>query len=441
MFIATTRLIPLHNSQGRKVSSTIARIIDYMENPAKTDDGRLISRYECDSRIADAEFALAHRIYQTKSGREPKKNDVIAYQIRQSFKPGEITPEEANRLGYELAMRFTKGQHSFIVCTHIDRQHLHNHIIFNSVNLEYNRKFCNFWGSTKAIRRLSDTICIENGYSVIDEPKNRWGLSYNKWQEQQGIVQTPTQKDVLRQAIDKALTQQPADFDELLKLLEQVGIEVSKRGKNWRLKAAGWKQFARLDRLGDGYSEAELRAVIASKKMPQSQDKINLLVDIQQKLAEGKGGGYAKWATVFNLKQLAKTYNYLNENNLLSYDELVARTATATQKYDELSCTIKAAESRMAEIAVLKTHESALLLHRAAKKAFDDLGLKKLPTVKSLQTEYAQLLNEKKAAYGDYRQAREEMKQLLTVKANVDNLLEVSDSKEKNVQREVETNR
>ena len=161
---------------------------------------------------------------------------------------------------------------------------------------------------------------------------------------------------MLRQAIDKALTQQPADFDELLKLLEQVGIEVSKRGKNWRLKAAGWKQFARLDRLGDGYSEAELRAVIASKKMPQSQDKINLLVDIQQKLAEGKGGGYAKWATVFNLKQLAKTYNYLNENNLLSYDELVARTATATQKYDELSCTIKAAESRMAEIAVLKTH-------------------------------------------------------------------------------------
>ena len=150
-----------------------------MENPKKTDNGRLISCYECDSRIADAEFAYSKKIYQTKSGREPKKNDVIAYQIRQSFKPGEIRPEEANRLGYELAMRFTKGQHAFIVCTHIDKAHCHSHIIFNSVNLDCTRKFRDFLGSGKAIGRLSDTICIENGYSVIAEPKKYQGLSYD----------------------------------------------------------------------------------------------------------------------------------------------------------------------------------------------------------------------------------------------------------------------
>jgi len=462
MFIATTRLIPLHIGKGRKAGTAISQIIDYVENPEKTDNGRLISSYECDSRIADAEFAFSKRLYLTKSGREPKQNDVIAYQIRQSFKPGEITPEEANRLGYELAMRFTKGQHAFIVCTHTDRKHLHNHIILNSVNLECNRKFCNFWGSTKAVRRLSDTICIENGYSVIVEPKKRWGLSYNKWQEQQGIEDKPTHRDVLRQAVDRALQQRPADFSELLQLLERDGIEVSQRGKSWRLKAAGWQKFARLDRLGEGYSEAELRAVLSGVGKPKAKEKINLLVDIQRKLAEGKGGGYAKWASVFNLKQLAKTYNYLNENNLLSYDELAAKTAAATQKYDDLSGRIKVAEGRMAEIAVLKTHiinyhktrevyaaykksgyakkfaaehESALLLHKAAKKAFDDLGLRKLPTVKSLQAEYSRLLTEKKAAYGEYRRAREEMKQLLTVKANVDNLLEIDGSKEKNMQR------
>ena len=158
MFIATTRLIPLHIGKGRKAGTAISQIIDYMENPEKTDNGRLISSYECDSRIADAEFAYAKRIYQTKSGRDVKSNDIIAYQIRQPFKPGEITPEEVNRLGYELAMRFTKGQHVFIVCTHIDRYHLHNHIIFNSINLEYNREFCNFWGNSKAISRLSDTF-------------------------------------------------------------------------------------------------------------------------------------------------------------------------------------------------------------------------------------------------------------------------------------------
>ncbi len=441
-----------------------------MENPEKTDNGKLISSYKCDSRLADAEFALAQRIYQTKSGREQKENDVIAYQIRQSFKPGEITPEEANRLGYELGMRFTKGQHAFVVCTHIDRRHIHNHIILNSVSLDCTKKFRDFLGSGKAVRRLSDTICIENGYSVIEEPKHRRGLSYNRWQEQQGIVDKASHRDVLRQAIDKALFQKPADFETLLELLQAYNIEIDKRGKSWRLKAAGWKQYARLDSLGDGYSEAELKIALTSAKAPKPKEKINLLIDIQAKLAEGKGGGYSRWAGVFNLKQMAKTYNYLNENNLLSYEELAAKTAAASQRFEELSSRIKSAEKRMAEIAVLKTHiinyaktrevyvayrkagyskkfaaehESALLLHKAAKQFFDEAGLKKLPTVKSLQAEYSQLLREKKAAYGEYRQVREEMKEFLTVKANVDNLLEIEDgrNKEKTTQREPEASR
>ncbi len=450
------------------MSSSLRKIIGYMENPAKTDNGNLISYYECDANMVDAEFSLAQKIYQTKSGREARKNDVIAYQIRQAFKPGEITPEEANRLGYELAMRFTKGQHAFIVCTHIDKAHCHSHIIINSVTLDCTKKFRDFLGSGKAVGRLSDTICIENGYSVIAEPKKYQGLSYNKWQEKQGIANKPSHRDMLRQAIDTALHKQPTNFSDLLELLKQSGIEVRQRGKNWRLKAAGWQNFARLDRLGDGYSEAELKAFLTSDRMNKPKEKINLLVDIQQKIAEGKGVGYSRWASVFNLKQLAKTYNYLNENNLLSYDELAFRTATATQKYDELSGTIKAAESRMADIAELKTHiinyhktrdifaaykksgyskrfaaehESALLLHRTAKKYFDSLGLKKLPAVKNLQVEYAKLLAEKKAAYSEYRQVKKDKQELLTVKMNVDNLLEVSDGNEKNMQRQVETER
>ena len=467
-YIATTRFIPLHAGKGRKSGKAIAAIIDYVENPKKTDNGKLISSYECDSRLADAEFALSQRIYQTKSGREQKENDVIAYQIRQSFKPGEITPEEANRLGYELGMRFTKGKHAFIVCTHIDRRHIHNHIIFNSVSLDCTKKFRDFLGSGKAIRRLSDTICIENGYSVIEEPKRRRGLSYNRWQEQQGIENKLSHRDVLRQAINKALSQKPADFETLLELLQADNIEIDKRGKNWRLKAVGWKQFARLDSLGEGYSEAELKIALTSAKAPEPKEKINLLVDIQAKLAEGKGGGYSRWASVFNLKQMAKTYNYLNENDLLSYEELALKTAAASERFNELSERIKTAEKRMAEIAVLKTHiinyaktretyvayrkagyskkfaaehESALLLHKAAKQFFDEAGLKKLPTVKSLQAEYSQLLTDKKAAYGEYRQVREEMKELLTVKANVDSLLEVDANKEKTTQREPEVNR
>ena len=448
--------MPLHTGKGRSVGTAINDILDYVENPEKTDGGRLISSYQCDSRIADAEFLFSKRQYQAKTGRHRGADDVLAYQIRQSFVPGEITPEEANRLGRELAMRFTKGKHAFVVCTHVDKAHIHNHIIFNSTSLDCSRKFRNFWGSTKAVRRLNDTICVENGYSIVENPRPH-GKSYNKWLGEKPLCQ----RDQLRMAIDAALEKSPADLEALLALLREMGIEVSPRGKSIRLKAPGGKKFIRLDAdsMGEGYSVDALLEVLSgerthvpgTKKARQpNPSKVNLLVDIQAKLQAGKGAGYARWASVFNLKQMAHTLNYLTEHGLLEYAVLAARTNEATARCNGLLDQIKAAEQRMAEIAVLKSHiisysktrdvyvayrkagyskafraehESEILLHQAAKKYFDGLGLKKLPTVKSLQAEYAALLAEKKSAYADYRKARDEMRELLTVKANVDRLM------------------
>ncbi len=454
--MATTRIMPLHIGKGRTVGKAIQDIIDYVENPEKTDGGRLISSYQCDSRIADAEFLFAKRQYLARTGRKRGADDVIAYTIRQSFVPGEITPEEANRLGYELARRFTKGKHAFIVCTHVDKAHIHNHIIWNSTTLDHSRKFRDFLGSGRAVRRLNDTICVQNGYSIVENPK-RQGKSYNKWLGSK----PPCHRDRLRMAIDATLAQKPANLDALLQLLRNAGIEVSPRGKSIRLKAPGGKQFVRLDgdSMGADYSIPSLLAVLAGEKQhtPLSKNirradpsKVNLLVDIQAKLQAGKGAGYARWAKTFNLKQMAQTLNYLTEHGLLDYVDLAAKADEATGRYHELSATIKAAEQRMAEIAVLKTHiinyaktrevyvayrkagyskkfkaehESDILLHQAAKKFFDESGLKKLPTVRSLQAEYAALLAEKKAAYADFRKAREDMKELLTVRANVQKLM------------------
>ena len=213
--------MPLHTGKNRTISKAISDIIDYVENPQKTDNGRLITSYQCDSRTAGAEFLLSKRQYLTKTGRRRGADDVIAYTIRQSFVPGEITPEEANRLGCELARRFTKGNHAFIVCTHIDKGHIHNHIIWNSTTLDCTKKFRNFWGSTEAVRRLSDSICIENGYSIVENPKRR-GKSYNQWLGSK----PPCHRDQLRIAIDAALAQKPADLEELLKLIQKAGIEV-----------------------------------------------------------------------------------------------------------------------------------------------------------------------------------------------------------------------
>ena len=453
--MATTRIIPLHVGKGRTESRAISDIIDYVANPQKTDGGKLITGFACDSRVADAEFMLAKRQYIAATGRVRGKDDVIAYHVRQSFAPGEITPEEANRLGVEFAKRFTKGKHAFVVCTHIDKAHTHNHIIWSSVTLDCDRKFRNFWGSTKAVRRLSDTICIENGYSIVADPK-RHGKSYNKWLGEQA---KPSHRELLRAVIDDALAKKPADLDALLKLLRESGCEVTMRGKAYRLKLPGWDKVARLDSLGTGYTLEDLLAVLAGQKehtprqKPVKQadpPKVNLLVDIQAKLQAGKGAGYARWAKVFNLKQMAQTLNYLSEHGLLDYADLETKTAEATARYNALSDQIKAAEKRMAEIAVLRTHivnyaktretyvayrkagyskkfrqehEEEILLHQAAKEAFNELNVKKLPTIKELQTEYAQLLADKKKAYGEYRQARATMRELLTVKNNVDRVL------------------
>ena len=252
-----------------------------------------------------------------------------------------------------------------------------------------------------------------------------------------------------------------ADFEELLKLLQEYGCEVSKRGKSYRLKLSGWEKAARMDSLGEGYGLEDLRAVLLGKKahtprkktVTQAEPpKVNLLVDIQAKLQAGKGAGYARWAKVFNLKQMAQTMNYLSENNLLEYAVLEEKAAAATAHHNDLSAQIKAAEKRMAEIAVLRTHivnyaktrevyvayrkagyskkfreehEEEILLHQAAKNAFDEMGVKKLPKVKELQTEYAKLLEEKKKTYAEYRRSREEMRELLTAKANVDRVLKM----------------
>ena len=461
--MATTRLMPLHTGKGRTVGQAISDILDYSKNPQKTDNGRLITSWQCDSRIADAEFLFTKNQYIQKTGRVRGEDDVIAYHLRQSFVPGEITPEEANRLGCELAKRFTNGKHAYIVCTHIDKEHIHNHVIWNSTAIDQTRKFRNFWGSTRAVRRLNDTICIENGYSIVENPK-RHGKSYNKWL---GEKKKPSHRERICAAIDDALAQKPESFDALLELLRQAGYEI--KGKKVPSLLGGEQQKSiRMDTLGAGYTPEDLRAVISGEKehtprkrrtetaAPEKRGG-NLLVDIQAKLQEGKGAGYARWATLFNLKQMAQTVAYLQDHQLLDYSVLSEKAAAASTQFNELSAKIKTAEARMAEIAVMRTHiinyaktrdtyvayrkagyskkflaehEADITLHKAAKKHFDELGIQKLPTVKSLQAEYAALMAEKKAAYAEYRKAREDMKELLTAKANIDRILELDEVRE-----------
>ena len=226
--MAATKLKAMHQNKGRSVMRCLKDRIDYAMNGEKTDEGKYISSYQCNPKLVDLEFAQAKKEYLHKTWRQPK-GDVIAYQIRQSFKPGEITPEEANEVGYETGMRFTKGKHAFIVATHVNRVHIHNHIIFNSTNLECDRKFRDFWFSGIALQRLSDIICLEHGLSVIPKVKPSERQRRTKYPERVSM------RDVIREDILKCLDQKPSDFEELLKLLQAEEYEI-KRGKHIFLK-------------------------------------------------------------------------------------------------------------------------------------------------------------------------------------------------------------
>ena len=391
---------------------------------------------------------LTKKLYEQATGRSQKSN-VIAYQIRQSFRPGEITAEEANRIGYELASRFLKGKHAFIVATHTDREHIHNHIIYNSTALDGTRKFRDFFFSGLAVQRLSDLICLEHQLSVIEKKPYR--------ERQKRITYPPREsnRDRLCGIIDEILQQEPTDYEEFLQKLEQQGYEV-KRGKHTSVKGARQKRFIRFRTLGAGYSEEELKAVISGEaehhprqkqKRIVPEQKFQMLVDIQAKLAEGKSMGYARWAKRYNLKEMSKTLIFLQEHKIGSIKEMQERVDAATARYHELGDSIKAAEARMTEIAVLRTHivnyartrpvydayrksgyskkfleahREEITLHKAAKAAFDEAGLQKLPKVKELDAEFAELLTKKKAAYPDYRKARNEMQGLVRAQKNVE---------------------
>ncbi|WP_409967791.1 relaxase/mobilization nuclease domain-containing protein [Bengtsoniella intestinalis] len=452
--MATTRIIPMHKNKGKTVAKCLKERTDYAKNPDKTSGGELVSSFMCNPDFADEQFLLSKKIYLEQTGRT-QKNDVIAYQVRQSFKPGEITPELANELGYALAEKITKGNHAFIVATHIDKAHIHNHIIWNSTHLNCKKKFRNFWNSTKAIAKINDLLCLSNGLSIVENKANK-SAHYGKWL---GEDKPLTLSDMLKQTIDAVLLEKPASFEGFLQKMKQQGYEV-KTGKHLAFKGKQQKKFIRLRSLGKGYSEEELRGVIGGKvthvpqkkKAPRVEQKVSLVIDLQSALVAKKGGGYERWAKNFNIKQLAKTMNYLTENNLLSYTDLKAKADGVTGAFSSSSTRIKDAEKRMAEIALLQKYITQfaktkatydrykqsgyspkfkedniteILLHQAAKNHFKSLSLTKLPKMADLKSEYAALLSQKKKAYKECSDLKQEMQEVLNAKRNVEVLLDM----------------
>ena len=463
--MAATRLIPMHVNKGKTLAQSLGDRTDYAKNPEKTDKGELVTGYQCDPMTVDEEFMLSKRQYEQITGRR-QRHEVIAYQIRQSFKPGEITPEEANRLGQELALRFTKGKYAFIVATHTDRAHVHNHIVFNSTSIDGTRKFKNFWLSSIALQRVSDLVCLENGLSVIT-PK-----PYRERAKRTDYPRRVKYRDVLCEDIDAVLQKKPESFEAFLQELRALDYEI-KCGKHISVKGKNQARFIRLSSLEDGYTEADLRAHFLGQQEHKPREKrnyhtdvrpFNLVIDIQSKL-QNKGAGYQRWASVYNLKQMSKTLLFLRDHKIESMEQLAQLVQQQTAKRDALLSSIQQSEKRLAEIGTLKkhiinysktratyeeyrkagyskkfleAHREEITIHKAAKAAFDELGVRKLPRVKDLSIEYAEVLAAKKQTYAEYRLAKNDAQELLIAQQNIASLYDAERKEEEQKRRKDE---
>ena len=421
--MATTTIIPVHVNKGKTPKQCVAAQLNYIMNPAKTDGSKLISSHACMPETAVNEFMLYRQEYLENTGREIE-NEVLVYHVRQAFKPDEITPEEANAIGKELASKLTNDQFAYVVATHIDKQHVHNHIVICATALDCQHKYRDVKRSGKDLAQLSDAICEEHQLSVIRDPKNKT-VTYDKWQ---GNQRKFTHRDELRMIIDAVLRMQPDGFDALIQLLEDAGCRI-KHGAQISIKPPEGERYIRLDTLGPEYVEASLRRTLAHDhvhipKIPRgdfTESQIKRLIDIEAKLRAGKGKGYQVWAERNNIDAKAQMVIFLKEHHIGSLEELNDQIQELTDQRDSLKSSIRKKQNRMKEInrqrqairdygrtkeaytqyresgwsvKFYQEHRQEIEDHKNAQAVYSSLN-GKMPTLKELTTEYDSLKEQK----------------------------------------------
>ena len=425
----------------KPIKSTLSKALAYIQNPAKTDEKLLVSSFGCSYETADIEFA-----YTLSQALEKGNN--LAHHLMQSFEPGEVSYEKAHEIGRQLADAVTKGQHEYVLTTHIDKGHIHNHVIFCAVNFIDHRKYNSNKRSYYGIRNISDRLCRENGLSVLVPEKGGKGKNYAVYKKEK------TAKAKLKLAVD-TLIPQVSDFEELLARLQAEGFTI-KRGKYVSCLVPGQERFTRLKTLGADYTEEAIRERIAGRrtkaaKAPREQRGVSLLIDIENSIKAAQSRGYEQWAKIHNLKQAAKTMNFLTENKIEQYADLVSRIEEMAAESGQAADALKNAEKRLADMAVLiknvstyqKTkpvydayrkarnrekyragQEQAIILHEAAARSLKATGIAKLPNLAALQSEYEALQAQKEALYADYGKLKKKVREYDIIKQNIDNILQ-----------------
>ena len=424
------------------IKSTLKAAIDYICNPEKTDGKLLVSSYGCAAETADIEFSWTRR-------HAIDKGTNLGRHLIQAFQPGEVTPEQAHEIGMELAKEILGGKYEFVLTTHIDKDHVHNHLIFNAVSFADHKHYHSNKRSYHYIRRTSDRLCKEHGLSVIIPGQDK-GKSYI---EHQAAQNGTSYKAKLKAAIDRLL---PAcsNLEELLRRLQREGYEI-KRGKYISARAPDQERFTRLKTLGVDYTEEALAARIAGRSRPsrqpkQQNGKISLLIDIQNNIKAQQSAGYRRWATIENLKRIADTSNFLTEHGIGSYEELLDRCEATTVSVARLKANLRDAGAKIGELALkmkhvgtyrqlkpiydrykasrdkekfLRGHESKIILFEAAARECKRLGAVPLPATERMQAEMDELNAKKATLKAELQKAQREERDYAAIRRNVEDFL------------------
>lgn len=437
------------------IKSTLKKALDYIENPDKTDEKLFVSSYGCSYETADIEF-------QMLLDQAFKKGNNLAHHLIQAFEPGETTPEQAHEIGKQLADEVLQGKYSYVLTTHIDKGHVHNHLIFCAVDMVNHRKYNSNRQSYAYIRRTSDRLCQENGLSVV-KPGKAKGKTYAEWDAQK---KGKSWKAKLKIAIDAAIPQ-AKDFDGFLRLMEAQGYEV-KQGKYISFRALadglrpGQERFTRCKTLGEDYTEERITQRIkgiAIDRGPRrrSAREISLRTALEDSIKAQQSAGYARWAKLHNLKQAANSLNFITEHQIDSYEGLESRMAEISAANDAAASALKDTECRLGDIALQiknlsaykqlrpvalelrntkdkaafrRQHESQLILYEAAAKSLKEAGVKKLPNLYALKAEYKKLDEERERLSEQYNEVKKALKEYGIIKQNVDSILRVTPGKE-----------
>ena len=431
----------------KAIRGTLSKAIAYILNPEKTDEKLLVSSYGCASETAAREFEWTRKIAEQK-GMNPVR--IIARHVIQSFEIGEVTPELAHEIGKQFADEILGGKYEYVLTTHIDKDHVHNHLIFNAVDFVDYHAYKSYKRIYYDMREVSDRLCKENGLSVIPPSQNK-GMGYKEYTE---AKRGTSWKQKLKQTIDR-LVITAKDYDDFLRLMQEAGYEI-KTGKYISFRAEGQERFTRSKTIGENYTEERIKERIAGRTPRRSQRQttpkgISLIGDIQERIRLIDSKGYEHKAKLTILKEAARTLNYLTENNLLQYADLEKKVEDVHSSYDRTGKELKGVEARLREVQPLiknisnyqrlkpvydafqkakdkpgfkAKHEAELVIFEAARSTLLAMqGDEKLPSLKTLQAEQQRLLEEQQRLYDERAKLKKEVKKIETIKSNVDTFL------------------